>query len=470
MSYAFTFDASACSGCKACQEACKDKNKLPVGILWRRVVEVSGGEWHTAGGAWENSIFAYNLSLACNHCSHPKCAGVCPVDAYTVRPDGIVLIDISKCMGCGYCAWACPYGVPQYDDEHGIMTKCDFCYDSIDVGLPPSCVAACPMRVLDYGTTEKLVSNQQSLNLWQLPASEHPFPLPDYSRTEPHLVIKPHARMVDPQGKMVANQEEILPPQSFEHNQAMVGSHEVPLIVFTLLMQTAVGMAVCSLVSSPVPMSVWLAIGLLWGVGGIISFLHLGRKRNAWRAVIHLKKSWLSREILLVGLFGAAWAVTAGLRYFGNASPNLWPLAICGLGLIYSMARVYLLRAVPAWNSWHTLLAFSLSATILGSLAINLAMPNPNWSILAGFAMAAELGLVLTAKSTPTIGAGRLRTVLLALGITEIVLSAIYPQIVGLWQALSLFLIALAAEAIGRWKFYTARIPFLMHNNRAETP
>jgi anaerobic dimethyl sulfoxide reductase subunit B (iron-sulfur subunit) len=56
MSYAFTFDANACSGCKACQEACKDKNQLPAGILWRRVIEVSGGEWHATGDAWETTF------------------------------------------------------------------------------------------------------------------------------------------------------------------------------------------------------------------------------------------------------------------------------------------------------------------------------------------------------------------------------------------------------------------------------
>jgi anaerobic dimethyl sulfoxide reductase subunit B (iron-sulfur subunit) len=130
MTYAFTFDASACSGCKTCQAACKDKNGLPVGVLWRRVIEASGGEWQTVGNAWENTVFAYYLSLACNHCVHPKCAGVCPVDAYTVRPDGIVLIDTSRCIGCRYCAWACPYGAPQYDAAQGVMNKCDFCYDN----------------------------------------------------------------------------------------------------------------------------------------------------------------------------------------------------------------------------------------------------------------------------------------------------------------------------------------------------
>lgn len=465
MSYAFTFDASACSGCKACQEACKDKNKLPVGMLWRRVIEVSGGEWHAVGSAWENSIFAYNLSIACNHCSHPKCAGVCPTDAYTVRPDGIVLIDASKCMGCGYCAWACPYDVPQYDNEHGIMTKCDFCYDSIDAGLPPSCVAACPLRVLDYGTIEKLGSIKTGLKLWQLPASEHPFPLPETSHTEPHLVIKAHAGMENTPGKEVANREEILPPQGFENNRGKADSHELPLVAFTLLMQLAVGLAVCSLVFSPVPAPVWLAIGILWGLGGIISFLHLGRKRNAWRAVSHLKKSWLSREILLAGLFGVCWAVVAGSHWFWKASPSLWPTAILGLGLIYSMARVYLLRTVASWNSWRTPMAFFLSVTILGTLGINLALPNPGWSLTAGVAMIAELSLILTSQPSSGRGAGRLRTVLLGLGIIEIVLSAIFPQVAGQWQAISLFLIALAIEGIGRWQFYTARTPFLMRSN-----
>ena len=63
MTYAFTFDASACSGCKACQEACKDKNNLPVGVMWRRVIEVSGGGWVQEGEAWTNNVFAYNLSI-----------------------------------------------------------------------------------------------------------------------------------------------------------------------------------------------------------------------------------------------------------------------------------------------------------------------------------------------------------------------------------------------------------------------
>ena len=69
-------------------------------MLWRRVYEISGGEWTHTGEAWTSTVFAYNLSIACNHCVHPKCAGVCPVDAFEVLPDGIVLINTQKCIGC----------------------------------------------------------------------------------------------------------------------------------------------------------------------------------------------------------------------------------------------------------------------------------------------------------------------------------------------------------------------------------
>src|SRR5512142_2610938 len=177
MRTAFVLDASSCTGCKACQVACKDKNQLPLEVLWRRVYEVTGGAWKQEGAAWSSTLFAYNLSLSCNHCVHPKCAGVCPVDAYTVRDDGIVLLDTSKCIGCGYCAWACPYEAPQYDSALGVMTKCDFCYDNLEMGLAPACVSACPLRVLDYAEVDggRALSVDQ-VALWETPPAAYPFP------------------------------------------------------------------------------------------------------------------------------------------------------------------------------------------------------------------------------------------------------------------------------------------------------
>ena len=103
---------------------------------------MTGGDWQRRGPAWLSSVFAYNVSLACNHCEEPICVEICPTQALGKRADGIVSIDADRCIGCKYCSWASPYGALQYDVEAGRMTKCTFCAEDLDAGLPPSCVAA----------------------------------------------------------------------------------------------------------------------------------------------------------------------------------------------------------------------------------------------------------------------------------------------------------------------------------------
>lgn len=205
--YAFYFDSSACSGCKACQIACMDKHNLPAGVLWRRVYEISGGEWQPQGASWVNGAFAYYLSISCNHCEKPICVEVCPTQALIQRQDGIVLIDERRCIGCQYCSWACPYGALQFDEGRGCMTKCTFCADLLDVGEPPACVAACPMRVLDFGEREELEARHgKGIDV---------FPLPDQALTEPSLSITPHQAAIKLKEKgmeikaHIANGEEI---------------------------------------------------------------------------------------------------------------------------------------------------------------------------------------------------------------------------------------------------------------------
>lgn len=201
--YAFHFDSEACSGCKACQVACKDKNGLEVGRLWRRVYEISGGDWIRKGNAWTPNVFAYNVSMSCNHCEDPICVEVCPTTAMHKREDGIVLIDESKCVGCGYCAWACPYDAPKYDESAGKMTKCNFCHDDIDRGKAPACVLACPMRVLGYGELDELQAEHGS--------TRSVYPLPKESLTRPSIVITPHkdARRANTEATEIANRGEV---------------------------------------------------------------------------------------------------------------------------------------------------------------------------------------------------------------------------------------------------------------------
>ena len=75
---AFYFNSELCTGCKACMIACIDKHNLNKGVLWRRVLEYSGGEWLPVGDAYEQNVFAYYVSLSCNHCENPVCAEACP--------------------------------------------------------------------------------------------------------------------------------------------------------------------------------------------------------------------------------------------------------------------------------------------------------------------------------------------------------------------------------------------------------
>jgi anaerobic dimethyl sulfoxide reductase subunit B (iron-sulfur subunit) len=201
--YAFHIDMSACTGCKACQLACKDKNALPPGILWRRVVEVSGGDWLQRGDAWLTTVFAYYLSAACMHCEAPICLEICPTHAITQREDGIVLIDPQRCMGCRYCEMACPYKAPQFDPQRGVMTKCNFCHDLLDAGESPACVAACQMRVLHYGDLDTLRATYGD--------SDDIFPLPSREFTRPALVVNLHRHAVRSDSEVVeiSNLEEI---------------------------------------------------------------------------------------------------------------------------------------------------------------------------------------------------------------------------------------------------------------------
>jgi len=444
MAYAFTFDASACSGCKACQIACMDKNNLPVGVLWRRVYEVSGGDWTNIGasasGVWEHTVFAYNMSIACNHCIHPKCSGVCPTNAYKQRKDGVVYIDESKCMGCGYCAWACPYNAPRYSSELGHMTKCNFCFDNLDAGLPPACVAACPMRVLELVEVGEQVDENKGLVLWQLPGKEHPFPLPERSRTEPHLAIQPHTGMGNEREKRIANWEEI--------NTRKVKS-ELPLVFFTLLTQMAAGMAVASLFSGPLSLLLLIVIGGLISAAGLIAFFHLGTPSNAWRAVFHLKKSWLSREILMFGLFGLSVLLCLFLPGMGKL-----PLAFCGIGLIYSMAKVYRLRSIPAWETHQTLLTFTVSAVVLGGLALEIIDASNFRLLLVGVCVGVALWLSISERNQPHQTAGRLRLGLIVVSFIGVITIFFLPNTVRVWLLVPVFLVVLSEEIIGRWLFY----------------
>lgn len=181
---AFCIEQNMCTGCKACQVACKDKHDLEVGQLWRRVEEMSGGKYAKKGSGFKPGIYAFWTSISCNHCEKPVCVEACPKDAiYKREEDGIVVINKEECIGCRSCEQACPYGAPQFNPEEKKMGKCDFCIDLIEQGKDPECVAACPMRAIHYGELKDLKNKYKGTNKTE--------GLPE-PKTKPALIIVPH--------------------------------------------------------------------------------------------------------------------------------------------------------------------------------------------------------------------------------------------------------------------------------------
>lgn len=153
----FHVDAAFCGGCKTCQIACKDRASLPVGQLFRKVVEYQDGGWVKVGNTWRENISAYWLSISCNHCEDPACVRVCPTEAMHKRAeDGLVIVNQERCVGCQSCVWACPYDAPQYNHETGKTGKCDGCADRLAQGQRPVCVDACPYQLITMADLDQI--------------------------------------------------------------------------------------------------------------------------------------------------------------------------------------------------------------------------------------------------------------------------------------------------------------------------
>jgi anaerobic dimethyl sulfoxide reductase subunit B (iron-sulfur subunit) len=178
---AFYVDTTKCINCRTCEIACKDFNNSAVGQRIRKVRVFEGGEFP--------KIFAYNISMSCNHCEDPICARHCPTGAYRKRAqDGIVVHDPERCIGCRYCTWLCPYGAPQYDPGEGRVHKCNLCIEELDQGKSPVCVSSCPMRAIEIGPLAEIAARPGSaVHIRNLPS-------PDLTRPACRYKVRPEAQ------------------------------------------------------------------------------------------------------------------------------------------------------------------------------------------------------------------------------------------------------------------------------------
>jgi Fe-S-cluster-containing dehydrogenase component len=99
------------------------------------------------------------VPVVCMHCEQPTCAEVCPADAIKRTGDGIVQSARKpRCIACGNCVVACPFGVPELYIDRAIMMKCDMCYDRTSIGKKPMCATVCPSQALFFGTREQALA------------------------------------------------------------------------------------------------------------------------------------------------------------------------------------------------------------------------------------------------------------------------------------------------------------------------
>jgi tetrathionate reductase subunit B len=140
--YAIVINASKCIDCKACMIACKVENNVPEGA-WRNWIRPL---WDTC-----DRRKAEFQPGQCMQCDTPSCVAACPVDATYKQPDGLVVIDPKKCIGCGNCVTACPYRARYRNSARQIADKCDFCEDRLKRGEEPACVITCPTKTRVFG-------------------------------------------------------------------------------------------------------------------------------------------------------------------------------------------------------------------------------------------------------------------------------------------------------------------------------
>ncbi len=178
--WTFVIDTASCIGCGLCVDACKTENHVTrepeFTRTWveRHTTTADGARFVDSPDAGIDGFPAVATAVAasgkkvasayfeprlCMQCETSPCTQVCPVGATYQTPDGVILVDPRRCIGCGYCVEACPYGArylaPAADsapsDTPGIADKCTWCYQRISQGRRPACVEVCPVGARKFG-------------------------------------------------------------------------------------------------------------------------------------------------------------------------------------------------------------------------------------------------------------------------------------------------------------------------------
>lgn len=158
MSKALLYDATVCIGCKQCEQACAEKNRL-------RYDETVAAEQRQSDHKYTVVLTKGDMFMRrlCMNCQEPACASVCPVGALRKTAAGPVTYDENKCMGCRYCMVACPFGVPRYEWGKVLpkVEKCTMCADRVAHGQQTACADICPTGATKFGERDDLIGEAQ---------------------------------------------------------------------------------------------------------------------------------------------------------------------------------------------------------------------------------------------------------------------------------------------------------------------
>ncbi len=419
--WGMVIDVNRCVGCQTCTIACKHANDTLPGVQWRRVLDVETGTFPDV-----ERLF---LVTGCQHCADPPCVPVCPTGATRQRADGLVTQDYDICIGCSYCAVACPYQARtivhdqrwyygretrqekavRHDDRLGTVQKCTFCKERVDDGLArgltpgvdpeatPACSSACISQAIHFGDFNNPASNVSQL-----------------TRDNPYFQM--HAELgTDPQIKYLYTTPAVpgREPQAADASDERMSDLANPLVgqLQTFWDWRAAMNWICGGIGAGFVVAAWIAAAsgsfasdsgpLLLGIGAAIMalglffvWLKIGRRFRAWRAIMRPTSSWMTRELYAAALFFPL--VAANLLW---PHPLLAALAVvAALAFLVCQAKIlHRARGIPAWRV-PLMPALIVAAGLLEGLGllgiVNFFMRH---TILASSPIPAAAGLLLVA-------------------------------------------------------------------------
>lgn len=389
-------DLNACVGCQTCTVACKHANATQPDVQWRRVLDVEYGAYPDV-----QRLF---LPVGCQHCDEPPCVPVCPTGATYRRPDGIVAIDYDLCIGCGYCAVACPYNArtithaprAYYGDgletvqetavlderRLGVAQKCTFCAGRVDAGLKagltpgvdpqatPACASACIANALHFGDFADPGSNVS-----RLLATSPSFGMHEELGTKPSLRYLYETPIIA--GRAPFNHDEYDDESLADPSNPLVGPLQGRWDLRAALNFTlggmgsglAIGATLLAFAGAlpPAALPICYAVAaVLVGAGLFSVFLEIGRKLRFLYALRRPQSSWMTREVYVVAvlfplmaaaLFWRTWWLDGGV-------------ALAAAAFLYCQARIlFAAKGIPAWR--HPLMPWMLVTTgLLEGLAL----------------------------------------------------------------------------------------------------